>query len=91
MRCTDGIGQALAPKNLKFNDEGTPFVGELCECLAAGRDGTPDLRMKFMTAAMVEAFEPDDLASGVDVQLVLTGTLIDAMPFFGVDCILLMR
>ncbi|MCH7688345.1 MAG: hypothetical protein IH899_16965, partial [Planctomycetes bacterium] len=88
---TDGVGGSLAPKNLKFKDEGTPFEGELCDCHAAGRDQITDLRMKFKTDAMVEAFLLDDEPSGSTIELIVTGQLNDGTLIFGRDCILLVR
>ncbi|MCH8851717.1 MAG: hypothetical protein IID41_03585 [Planctomycetes bacterium] len=87
----DGVGSSLAPKNLKFKDEGTPFEGELCDCHAAGRDQITDLRMKFKTDAMVEAFHLNDEPSGSTVELIVTGQLNDGTMIFGRDCILLVR
>ena len=87
----DGLGDSLAPKNLKFKDEGTPFEGELCDCHAAGRDQITDLRMKFKTDAMEEAFLLNDLPSGSTIELIVTGQLNDGTLIFGRDCILLLR
>ncbi len=87
----DGVGGSLEPRNLKFKDEGTPFQGELCDCHAAGRDQITDLRMKFKTDAMVEAFELNGEPSGSTIELIVTGQLNDGTMILGRDCILLVR
>ena len=87
----DGVGDSLVPKNLKFKDEATPFGGELCDCHAAGRDQITDLRMKFKTDAMEEAFLLNDEPSGSTLELIVTGQLSDGTMIFGRDCILLVR
>jgi hypothetical protein len=87
----DGEGGSLVPKNTKFKDEGTPFEGDLCDCHADGRDQKPDVRMKFKTDAMVEAFLLNDEPSGSSIELIVTGQLNDGTVIFGRDCILLVR
>ena len=89
LRRADGVGGALAPTNLKLKDESAPFEGELCDCHASGRDGLSDLRMKFKTEAMVEAFELNEEPSGVEIPLQIKGLLDDGTPFVGLDCILI--
>ncbi len=91
LRRANGGSGALAPRNLKFKDEATPFLDNDCGCHADGRDGIRDLRMKFKTDAIVEALELEDVPSGAEVEVMVTGTLLDGTPFFSSDCLLIMR
>ena len=86
----DGGGGALAPRNLMFKDEAAPFLDNDCGCHADGRDGITDLKMKFRTEAIVEALELEDVPNGAQVEVMVTGTLLDGTPFFSSDCLLIM-
>jgi hypothetical protein len=89
----DGIGGAVAPHegppgpHSEFEDVGTPFHGEWCECHEEEGDGLTDLSLKFKTDDVVDALELDDLPMGEWVELVLSGALLDGTPFEVSDCI----
>jgi hypothetical protein len=91
----DGIGGAVAPNegppgpHSVYEDTGTPFDGEACGCHDLGGDGVMDLSMKFRTDDVVAALELDDLPAGAELELVVSGTLVDGTPFSGSDCVLL--
>ena len=87
----DGVGEMIVPTHKRLKDVGTPFAGELCACHAFGKDGITDLRMKFKTRDLVQAFALDELAVGSSVELVLTGELLNGTPFVAADCINLRR
>ena len=89
----DGVGGGVAPlegppgPHSEFEDVGTPFDGDLCDCHELEGDGITDLSMKFSTQAMVEAMELGKLAPGEAVELIVTGELLDGTPLEGRDCI----
>jgi hypothetical protein len=89
----DGVGGSVAPNegppgpHSVYSDTGTPFDGEACDCHHAGADGIMDLRMKFRTDEMVAALELDSLPEGTDLELVVSGTLMDGTDFAGSDCV----
>jgi hypothetical protein len=84
----DGTGSAIGPQgNPRIKDLATPFGGDLCDCHSAGKDGTPDIRAKFKTAAMEDAFGLGAEPTGTMVELTLTGTLLDGSAWNGEDCI----
>lgn len=91
----DGVGGMVPPLDgppgpgFSYEDVATPFEGELCDCHELGPDGFTDLSMKFKTQNLVDVLELGDLPSGEYVELVLSGTLLDGMPFSAGDCILL--
>ena len=60
---------------------------EECACTTAGRDGFPDLTLKFKTKDIVNAI--GDVDNGEVLILGLTGLLYDSTPFEGEDCILI--
>ncbi|MHC4416111.1 MAG: hypothetical protein ACYS0G_12590 [Planctomycetota bacterium] len=89
----DGMGGSASPNegppgpHSVFDDVGTPFEGELCDCHELGGDGIVDLSMKFRTQNVVDTLELDDLPGGELVELVVSGTLLDGTPFVGSDCV----
>ncbi len=92
----DGIGGEAAPNegppgpHSVFADVTTPFEGESCDCHTFEGDGIDDLSMKFRTQNVVEALELGGMNSGNQVELVVTGVLLDGTPFTtGGDCITL--
>jgi probable HAF family extracellular repeat protein len=92
----DGVGGAVAPNegppgpHSVFEDVATPFEGEACDCDDASGDGMMDLSLKFRTDDVVEILQLDDLEFGGEVELVVTGTLLDGTEFSTAgDCILI--
>ena len=89
----DGVGGSVAPNegppgpHSTFDDVGTPFEGELCDCHDLDGDGITDLVMHFSTPQMVEALQLSDLPGGSQVELVISGMLTDTTPFTATDCI----
>ena len=88
-----GIGGELAPfdgppgPHTVIEDAATPFTGELCDCDILAGDGVLDLSMKFSRPAMTSVLALEGLAPGANVELVLSGTLLDGTPFEARDCI----
>jgi uncharacterized membrane protein len=83
----DGMGGSVVPFRTNFEDVGTPFDGEPCDCHEMGGDGYDDLTMKFRTQDVVEALELDSVEGFEFVELIVTGTLLDGTPFEGTDCV----
>ncbi|MCH8821874.1 MAG: hypothetical protein IH984_00045 [Planctomycetes bacterium] len=89
----DGVGGSVAPNegppgpHSTFDDVGTPFNGELCDCHELDGDGITDLVMHFSTPQMVESLQLSDLPGGSQVELVISGMLTDTTPFTAIDCI----
>ena len=81
----DGVGGSVAPIKVGFDDVGTPFDGELCDCHEEGMDGFYDLTMKFSATELTGTLDLG-MAEGA-LEMVLTGTLLDGTPFVGADCI----
>jgi len=89
----DGVGGSVAPlsgppgPHSTIEDIGTPFRGEVCDCHDLPGDGVLDLSMKFSTPDVVATLRLDDLARGAIVELVVSGSVTDGVPFAGTDCI----
>jgi hypothetical protein len=68
----------------------TPFEAEPCDCHDLSGDGLDDLSMKFATLDVVAALELWDSAGGDEVELVVTGALLDGASFVtNSDCIVI--
>lgn len=84
----DGLGLTIAPTSqISFEDTGTPFADDGCDCHEETGDGITDLSLKFAKQAMVTAFLLEDEASFSYLQIELTGELGDGTPFVAYDCI----
>jgi hypothetical protein len=93
MSRADGVGDEVAPHegppgpHSVFEDAGTPFDGEPCDCHDLEGDGIIDLMMHFKTDDVVANLLLDDLDAGALVELVVTGNLLDGTPFAASDCV----
>ncbi len=93
LRRADGVGGSVAPMeglpgpHSVFEDVGTPFEGQACDCHAADGDGIVDLSMKFSIPDVVTSLQLHDLNPGAVIELVVTGTLLDGTAFEGRDCV----
>jgi formylglycine-generating enzyme required for sulfatase activity len=82
----DGAGSSVGPNegppgpHSVFEDVGTPFEGEVCDCHEAEGDGILDLSMKFKTQDVADLLLVDD-PNGALVPLVVSGTLLDGTEF----------
>lgn len=89
----DGLGGSVAPHegppgpHSVFEDVGTPFDGEWCDCHDLGGDGYLDLSMKFKSDDVVDALQLNDLDCGALVELVINANTLDGMPFSARDCV----
>lgn len=75
----------IAPVKISYEDVGTPFEGELCDCHEAGPDGLLDLVLHFDTQEIVAALGP--VSDGDELVLTLTGEDVDGTAIEGSDCI----
>ncbi len=96
LKRADGVGGEVAPNegppgpHSEFEDVATPFDGGACDCHEEAGDGITDLSMKFRTDDVVAALELGDLANGDEVELVVSGFLLDGTGFTTAgDCILI--
>jgi hypothetical protein len=93
----DGLGGSLAPHegppgpHTVLHDVATPFEGELCDCHDLEGDGFVDVLMFFRTPELVVALELNLLAMWDEVELVVSGELLDGTPFIASDCVWLVR
>ncbi|MHC4711062.1 MAG: hypothetical protein ACYTA3_11750, partial [Planctomycetota bacterium] len=89
----DGVGGSASPNegppgpHSVFEDTGTPFDGEACDCHEVGGDGIVDLSLKFRTDDVVAALELNDLPDASALEFVVSGTLLDGTSFAGSDCV----
>ena len=86
----EGAEGAVVPSiRWGYEDVGTPFEGELCNCTNLNGDGYLDLTLKFDAQALVGTLELGKVA-GMTVPLILTGNLKEeygGTPIRGQDCI----
>jgi hypothetical protein len=91
----DGVGGSIPPNDgppgpgPAYEDVGTPFDGEFCDCHDLGGDGLLDLSLKFSIWHLVRELELDQLGASAIVELVVGGSLIDGTPFEARDCVVI--
>jgi hypothetical protein len=84
----DGVGMTIAPTSqISFEDTGTPFADDGCDCHDLTGDGIVDLSLKFAKEPMVTAFQLALEPRFSYLPLELTGELMDGTPFVAYDCI----
>jgi hypothetical protein len=83
----EGIGSGVPPIRYSYDDVGTPFEGELCDCHDLNGDGYMDLTLKFSTRALVDALGLKEVASGEMIPLTIMGESEDGTLIMGEDCI----
>ena len=59
-----------------------------CDCRRGGRDGYEDKIFRFPWDDVLAAVGP--VADGEEVELTLTGNLIDGTPIVGIDCVIVL-
>jgi hypothetical protein len=92
----DGVGTPVDPNegppgpHSEFEDVGTPFIGDVCECDETVPDTIMDLTMKFRTQTVVRDLQLNPLAAGEEVELMIIGEYLDGTPYTSIsDCIVL--
>lgn len=77
----------VPPFNPEFGDTSTPYDGPPCGCNTFGSDGRLDLVLHFSKSDVVFDLDLDQEPNGAQVELQLTGLLLDGTPFLGRDCV----
>ena len=81
----DGMG-GVAPLRWAYEDVGTPFMGEPCDCHDMYGDGITDLTLKFDTEQVVAGLGLLGMPDG-QVALTIAGNTTAGEPVTGVDCV----
>jgi hypothetical protein len=84
LECPNG---STAPIRCTLSDVATPMDSgaEPCECTEEGPDGLTDLKLSFWRQDILAVLGPVD--DGDEVELTLTGEMMDGTPFEVSDCI----
>jgi len=78
---------SVAPVRSGLGDVGSPpATATACAC-PGGRDGIPDLTLRFSAADIMASLGP--VANGDSRQVPLTGNLLDGTPLQGTDCVVI--
>ena len=64
-----------------------PVDGAICDCHKVAGDGKLDFESQFDSDALVDALELEATPPGTQVELVLTGELLDGTGFSASDCV----
>ena len=94
MLTREGIEGEVPPIRWDYEDVGTPFEGELCDCHDLGGDGIMDMILHFETQELVETLGLDQLERDTILPLMLTGNLTEengGTEIEGQDCLRILR
>jgi hypothetical protein len=80
-------GGQVGPYEFAFEDVGTPFEGDPCDCNTLGPDGVLDIIMYFTKEEFVNNLELDQAPNGAVIELQLNGFLLDQTPFSATNCV----
>jgi hypothetical protein len=83
----DGTAMPVTPVAVSYEDAGTPFTGDGCDCHELTGDGYLDLSMKFDKDELVALLALDQDPDGSYVTLRLTGSLLTGEAFTAEDCV----
>ena len=89
--------EGVSPRHWKVRDVATPYdddamQGNCRDCTKKGRDGYPDLILKFKNRKIVKAIGPArELKHGECLVLTLTGKTTDGTPIFGDDVVRIIK
>ena len=78
---------SIPPEITTVADEGTPFVGNPCECHNLGPDGIDDIVMVYGPLRMINEFNLSQVPNGSVLGFKVTGRLLNGAPFEGHDCL----
>jgi hypothetical protein len=87
----EGIESGVPPIRYSYDDVGTPFEGELCDCHDLNGDGYMDLTLKFSSRDLVDELDLEEVASRETIPLTVVGETYDGAPIRGEDCIWLIN
>jgi hypothetical protein len=83
-------GAVPVGEKMRLEDVGSPSGGESCPFTSSDRDGFEDLILKFRKKDIASIVSSDDdLPEGSEIELKLTGALIDGTPFEAFDCVVI--
>ena len=85
----EGVTGSVTPTKNSYEDVGTPFEGELCDCHDLTGDGYVDLTLKLDSEELVNVLMLDQV-QGETIPLIITGNLkasAHSSPITGEDCI----
>jgi hypothetical protein len=77
----------VAPIGTSIADIARPTPGSVCLCQTLTGDSTPDLKLQFDRATLVDGLGLDALATGTTTRLIVTGMLQNGCPFLALDCV----
>jgi subtilisin-like proprotein convertase family protein len=89
----DGVGGSVAALSgppgpgATLEDTATPFDGDLCDCHELHGDGIMDLNFKFSSYDVSSVLELGGGMANDQVELVLSGLLLDGTAFVASDCL----
>jgi hypothetical protein len=86
----EGIEESVAPIRWDYEDVGTPFEGQLCDCHELEGDGYDDLTLKFNTQEVVEKLGLYELC-GDTIPFTVRGILADSTTIAAQDCVWLLK
>jgi hypothetical protein len=81
-----GVSEAVHVLRWAYEDVGTPFDGELCDCHAKGADGFRDLTLKFDAQEVIHTLRLGEVV-GETLPLTIIGSLKNGVAFTGQDCV----
>ncbi len=80
--------EGVAPIRWAIEDVTTPVAGgEQCDCTTDGPDGFDDLTLKFDAQELAAAL--GSVNNGDELELTITGNLLDGTPIEGSDCVII--
>lgn len=80
--------EGISPVRNSIKDVTTPSELEPCDCESLDPDSFEDLVLKFDKQAIVETFG-EDVQNGDEIELTLTGDLLDGTAIVGIDCVVI--
>ncbi|MFO7966353.1 MAG: thrombospondin type 3 repeat-containing protein [Archaeoglobaceae archaeon] len=80
----DGIDEGVVPIRYSYEDEATPYPGELCGCNNLTSDEYTDLLLKFDAQEVIKTLELGDSTDAL--ELTISANLTDGTPVNGKDC-----
>jgi hypothetical protein len=84
---TSVLFEGVAPLRWAIEDVTTPIGGEPCDCTTDGPDGFDDLTIKFKAQELIAALGL--VNNGDEMELTITGSLLDGTPIEGSDCVII--
>lgn len=93
LKRADGVGGTLPflPAANFTADFSTPVDARTCDCAKLGADGNPDLVLVAHVPTMVNALQLAGVANGTQVEVEVTGALLDGTPFKAQDCVTVLQ